>query len=183
MIAPSDMMDGRVLAMRRHLDNNRFTHVGIVSYTAKYVSAFYGPFRDALKSAPKQGDKLGYQLHYANRREALLAQDYESVIHGRAVRAEESDFLSRLMFMQQMHKTYAGTSTVCTGVAARIPGTIVHEACRPEAQDRIEVRFGHPAGVITTESEVAVQGNDYVVKRATLGRTARRIMEGTVYVP
>ena len=116
---------------------------------------------------------------------AMIAppQDYANVLGGRTVTAAESDFLSRLMFMQQMHKTYAGTSTVCTGIASKLPGTIVHEACRPEAQDRIEVRIGHPAGVILTESHVELDGNDYTVKRATLGRTARRILEGRVYVP
>jgi 2-methylaconitate cis-trans-isomerase PrpF len=109
-------------------------------------------------------------------------QDYEAPLSERTVKAEESDFLSRLMFMQQMHKTYAGTSTVCTGIASKIPGTIVHKACREEAQNRMEVRIGHPAGVIETESVVELNGNDYNVKRATLGRTARRIMEGTVYI-
>jgi 2-methylaconitate cis-trans-isomerase PrpF len=109
-------------------------------------------------------------------------QDYEAPLSNRTVKAEESDFLSRLMFMQQMHKTYAGTSTVCTGIASKLPGTIVHEACREEAQNRMEVRIGHPAGVIETESVVELNGNDYYVKRATLGRTARRIMEGTVYI-
>lgn len=109
--------------------------------------------------------------------------DYYDAIGDRTVAAEESDFLARMMFMQQMHKTCAGTSTVCTGVASRLPGTIVSEACRPETQDGIEVRFGHPAGVIVTEARVELDGNDYVVKRATLGRTARRLMEGTVYVP
>ncbi len=64
---------------------------------------------------------------------------------GGSVKAEESDFLSRLMFMQQMHKTYAGTSTVCTGIASRIPGTIVYEACRPETREKLEVQF-RPSG-------------------------------------
>jgi len=108
--------------------------------------------------------------------------DYEDVIGGRTVGAHESDFLSRVMFMQQMHKTYAGTSTVCTGVASRIPGSIVHEVCRPETRDGIHVRIGHPAGVIETEAAVTLGGNQYAVERATLGRTARRIMEGTVFV-
>ncbi len=116
---------------------------------------------------------------------AMIAppQDYENVIGQRTVKAEECDFLSRALFMQQMHKTYAGTSTACTGVASRIPGTIVHEACRSETREGIEVRFGHPAGVIETEAQVTLEGNGYVVNRATLGRTARRIMEGQVYVP
>jgi len=109
--------------------------------------------------------------------------DYHDALGDCTVAAEESDFLSRMMFMQQMHKTCAGTSTVCTGVASRIPGTIVHEAAKPDSLDRVEVRFGHPAGVIETEAQVELEGNDYVVKRATLGRTARRIMTGQVYVP
>lgn len=115
---------------------------------------------------------------------AMIAppQDYYDEIGERTVKAEESDFLSRLMFMQQMHKTYAGTSTVCTGVASRIPGTIVYEACRPENREKLEVNFGHPAGVIVTEAIVELEGNAYVAKRATLGRTARRIMEGTVFI-
>jgi porphobilinogen synthase len=79
MIGPSDMMDGRVGYLRRALDENGFTDVGIMSYTAKYASSFYGPFRDALDSAPKFGDKKTYQMDPANRTEALVeAQlDYE----------------------------------------------------------------------------------------------------------
>jgi porphobilinogen synthase len=71
IVAPSDMMDGRVLAIRETLDAAGFTDVGICSYTAKYASAFYGPFREALDSAPRSGDKRTYQMHSANRREAL----------------------------------------------------------------------------------------------------------------
>lgn len=72
MMAPSDMMDGRVRYIRALLDREGFSHVGIMSYAAKYASAFYGPFRDALSSAPKFGDKKGYQMNPANSREALL---------------------------------------------------------------------------------------------------------------
>jgi porphobilinogen synthase len=72
MIAPSDMMDGRVAYIRNDLDMSGFPDVGILAYAAKYASAFYGPFRDALNSAPKFGDKRGYQLDPANRREAVL---------------------------------------------------------------------------------------------------------------
>ncbi|MFD2785757.1 porphobilinogen synthase [Hymenobacter rubripertinctus] len=71
IIGPSDMMDGRVAWIREVLDQNAFGHVSIMSYTAKYASAFYGPFRDALDSAPKKGDKKSYQMNPANRREAL----------------------------------------------------------------------------------------------------------------
>lgn len=71
IIGPSDMMDGRVGYIRRILDSNGYQHVSIMSYTAKYASAFYGPFRDALHSAPKSGDKKTYQMNPANSKEAL----------------------------------------------------------------------------------------------------------------
>jgi len=71
LVAPSDMMDGRVGAIRRALDAAGFTGVGILSYAAKYCSSFYGPFRDALDSAPRGGDKKTYQMDPANRREAI----------------------------------------------------------------------------------------------------------------
>lgn len=70
-VAPSDMMDGRIKAIRKILEKNNFTNVGIMSYSAKYASAFYGPFRDALDSAPGFGDKKTYQMDYANRLEAI----------------------------------------------------------------------------------------------------------------
>ncbi len=71
IVAPSDMMDGRVAALRDALDSSGFEHVSICSYTAKYASAYYGPFRGALGSAPKEGDKKTYQMDPANRREAI----------------------------------------------------------------------------------------------------------------
>lgn len=85
IIAPSDMMDGRVGYIRNVLDDNGFTNVSIMSYTAKYASAFYGPFRDALNSAPKFGDKKSYQMNPANQREALIEADLDE--------AEGADFL------------------------------------------------------------------------------------------
>jgi len=72
ILGPSDMMDGRVGYIRNILDKNGFTEVSIMSYTAKYASGFYNPFRDALDSAPKFGDKKTYQMNPANRREALI---------------------------------------------------------------------------------------------------------------
>ena len=77
IIGPSDMMDGRVGEIRDALDNQGFLNVGIMSYTAKYASAFYGPFREALDSAPKSGDKKTYQMDYANRKEALREADLD----------------------------------------------------------------------------------------------------------
>ncbi|MEJ1239041.1 porphobilinogen synthase [Chryseolinea sp. T2] len=72
ILGPSDMMDGRVGYIRELLDQNGFSEVSIMSYTAKYASGFYNPFRDALDSAPKFGDKKTYQMNPANRREALI---------------------------------------------------------------------------------------------------------------
>src|SRR5690349_2444804 len=71
MVAPSDMMDGRIGAIREAFEENNFTKVGILAYSAKYASCFYGPFRDALDSAPGFGDKKTYQMDYANRIEAI----------------------------------------------------------------------------------------------------------------
>ncbi|WP_066381708.1 porphobilinogen synthase [Anabaena sp. CA = ATCC 33047] len=71
LVAPSDMMDGRVGAIRRALDAAGYYDVGILAYSAKYASAYYGPFRDALDSAPKFGDKKTYQMDAANAREAI----------------------------------------------------------------------------------------------------------------
>ena len=76
-IGPSDMMDGRVGVIREALDASGHSQTGIMSYTAKYASAFYGPFRDALESAPKHGDKKTYQMDPANRREALREADLD----------------------------------------------------------------------------------------------------------
>lgn len=109
--------------------------------------------------------------------------DYENENSGGIVRAGEVDLVSRLLFMQKTHKTYAGTSTVCTGIAAKIEGTLVHEASSKGIRNTQTVRIGHPAGVIETESVIDSEDNNLIVRRATLGRTARRIMEGTVFVP
>lgn len=79
MVAPSDMMDGRVMAIRQALDEESFEDVGIMAYSAKYASAYYGPFREAAGSAPMEGDRCGYQMDPANVEEALreVALDIE----------------------------------------------------------------------------------------------------------
>jgi len=77
ILGPSDMMDGRVGFIRNALDMNGYSDVSIMSYTAKYASAFYGPFRDALNSAPKSGDKKTYQMNPANKREALIEAELD----------------------------------------------------------------------------------------------------------
>jgi hypothetical protein len=103
--------------------------------------------------------------------------DYEDFTSGRMIAGSDVSLVSRLMFMQVLHKTYAGTGTVCTGAAAKIPGTIVHEMI-PEPEAVETVRIGHPAGVIVLEARV----KDGRVERAAFARTARRIMEGYVWV-
>ena len=85
IVGPSDMMDGRVGFIREALDEAGFSDVSIMAYTAKYASAFYGPFRDALDSAPKFGDKKTYQMNPANSKEALLEAELDF--------AEGADFL------------------------------------------------------------------------------------------
>jgi porphobilinogen synthase len=77
ILGPSDMMDGRVGYIRDVLDKNGFTDVAIMSYTAKYASSFYGPFRDALGSAPKAGDKKTYQMDFRNAKEAILEAELD----------------------------------------------------------------------------------------------------------
>jgi len=85
IIGPSDMMDGRIGAIRRALDQANYIETSIMSYTAKYASAFYGPFRDALDSAPKSGDKKTYQMDPSNK--------YEALIEARLDTEEGADFL------------------------------------------------------------------------------------------
>ncbi|MDP6908494.1 MAG: porphobilinogen synthase [Flavobacteriales bacterium] len=98
IIGPSDMMDGRVEYLREELDDADFTEVGIMAYTAKYASAFYGPFRDALESAPKMGDKKTYQMDPANKWEALREAELDA--------AEGADFLMvkpALLYLDVIH--------------------------------------------------------------------------------
>jgi len=99
--------------------------------------------------------------------------DYRDVTTGQTVKSESIDFVARLLFMLKMHKTYAVTGTVCTGAAAKIPGTIVYELAL----------IGHPAGVIDVEAAVDLSGREPRLERASVGRTARRIMEGYVLIP
>lgn len=77
ILGPSDMMDGRIGYIREYLDDNNYSDTAIMSYCAKYASAFYGPFRDALDSAPKAGDKKSYQINPANRKEALIEAELD----------------------------------------------------------------------------------------------------------
>ncbi len=109
--------------------------------------------------------------------------DYVGHLKGNAIKAGEYDVLVRSMFMQIMHKTYAGTGSICTAIASLVPGTIAHEFCDRDAMGRGLVRLGHPAGIIEVEAKVSQDGNGLRVERAAIGRTARVIMEGRIFVP
>ena len=105
------------------------------------------------------------------------AQDYTDFTTGKTIKKSDVDFVSRMMYMQVLHKTYPGTGTACTGAAAKIPGTIVHEAI-PHIDSIETIRIGHPAGVIPVGAEV----KNGEVKKAVIERTARRLMEGYAFV-
>jgi porphobilinogen synthase len=125
IIGPSDMMDGRVGVIRDVLDAEGYTETSIMSYTAKYASAFYGPFRDALNSAPKSGDKKTYQMNPANKREALLeAQlDFE----------EGADFLMvkpALCYLDIIHVLKENFSIPITAYNVSGECAMIHAAAR-----------------------------------------------------
>lgn len=105
------------------------------------------------------------------------SMDYVDFTTGKTITAKDVDFVSRMMFMQVLHKTYPGTGTACTGAAAKIKGTIVNEMI-PHIDSISEVKIGHPAGVIKVVSAI----EDGKLTKAAFARTARRIMEGYVYV-
>ena len=111
------------------------------------------------------------------------SQDYTSFTDGRPVHAGQIDFVSRVFYMQEMHKTYSATATVCTGAAALIQGTLVNRVCSSRASEKKVVRFGHPSGSIPIEVEVEKREEAFYLRKAALGRTSRRIMEGFAYVP
>jgi 2-methylaconitate cis-trans-isomerase PrpF len=101
---------------------------------------------------------------------------------GKRIKAKELDFLARMTFIQKMHKTYAASVSLATGIAAMIPGTVVNEVASKGITGRNLVRIGHPGGVMEIESAVEKRGREYIVKRSSVARTARRIMEGFVYI-
>jgi 2-methylaconitate cis-trans-isomerase PrpF len=111
------------------------------------------------------------------------AADYVSFSDGRHIKADDVDFVARVFYMQEMHKTYSVTASVCTGTAAMIPGTVVHQATSARAHETGTVRIGHPSGVIPIQVEVASSPAEVELRKAALGRTSRRIMDGFVYVP
>lgn len=125
IIGPSDMMDGRVGVIRDALDDAGFEDVSIMSYTAKYASAFYGPFRDALNSAPKSGDKKTYQMNPANKREALIEAELDVM--------EGADFLMvkpALCYLDIIHLLKEQFSTPITAYNVSGECAMVYAASR-----------------------------------------------------
>ena len=109
-------------------------------------------------------------------------QEYKNVT-GQVTQKGEIDLTARIMSMGTLHKAYAGTGAICTAGAARIEGTVVHEVLSRSALGMSQIRLGHPGGVMTVGVEIEKKGNTYNYKEAVLSRSARRLMEGYVYVP
>jgi len=110
------------------------------------------------------------------------AHDYTDYVTGKTIHEKDLDFLSRVIWNQEPVDTYTGTGTVCTCVASQIEGTLVNQVCGSEPQKSGLVRFGHGRGINSVFTEVSKENNEFVVKKAVFNRTARRIMDGYVYV-
>ncbi|MGD8227887.1 MAG: PrpF domain-containing protein [Desulfobacteraceae bacterium] len=108
--------------------------------------------------------------------------NYISHVTGKEIKAEEIDLRSIIWAAGQVHKAYAATGTICTGAAAMIEGTVVNEVLSARAKKSGSIWIGHPAGRIDVQVEVNREGDDFLLKKAALFRTARRIMEGYVYL-
>jgi 2-methylaconitate cis-trans-isomerase PrpF len=100
---------------------------------------------------------------------------------GRSITVERIDLLARAISMENTHRTFPATSSMCTAVAAAVEGTVVHEVSRAATTERL--RLGHPAGVMEVGAKVYRRGSDWEVESVTTQRTARRIMEGCILVP
>ncbi|MBN2437771.1 MAG: proline racemase family protein [Deltaproteobacteria bacterium] len=109
--------------------------------------------------------------------------DYKDWTTGRKISEKSVDLVVRLLFMQKMHLAYPVTGTVCTVAAAMIPGTIANRFARKEIVARGELRIGHPAGVIAPEGKVVREKGGFVLKRATVDRTARCLIRGYACIP
>ena len=109
------------------------------------------------------------------------AQTY-TASDGRIIRDDEIDIVGRMMSMQRPHKAYAVTGAVCTGTAAKIPGSVVYDLLSEEAKRRNQIRIGHPSGKLEVEVDVEQLNGNTILHKAALARTARRLMDGRVYV-
>jgi 2-methylaconitate cis-trans-isomerase PrpF len=103
-------------------------------------------------------------------------------LNGAEVDEKDADIVSRLIFMHRMHKAYPITGTVCTAAAAMTPGSVADRLMRADARAAASLRIGHPSGVIEVEKRCRIDGGKTVIEKIAVGRTARKIMEGIVYV-
>lgn len=112
----------------------------------------------------------------------VSAPEEYCALNGRRISADETDLVARLLFMLHMHKAYPVTGTVCTGAAARIPGSVVWDLISDDAKKSEAVRIGHPSGVIAVEAVADIDSENVSISRLGVERTARKIMDGMVYV-
>lgn len=110
------------------------------------------------------------------------ARDFTSYLDQKKISAADIDFTARMLFMQKTHKTYAGTGSICTSVAAMIPGSVVNEYVGAQAIAEHRIRIGHPGGIVEVDVDVAKRDDSYHVNFVEVSRTARRIMDGMVYI-
>jgi 2-methylaconitate cis-trans-isomerase PrpF len=108
---------------------------------------------------------------------------YKDWTTGKAVNADDIDISIRLLFMQKMHKTYPVTGSICSVAAGMIPGTIANQIARQGVIERGELRIGHPAGIMYPTGRVDQENGNFVLKKATVDRTARCLMKGYAFIP
>ncbi len=109
------------------------------------------------------------------------SSDYETY-NNKIITKTDIHIVSRLLFMLKMHRTYPGTGTVCTGAAAKIPGSVVWNMMADEAREKEIIRIGHPAGTIQVETRARITNGITEISKIAINRTARRIMDGYVYI-
>ncbi len=133
-----------------------------------------------LASSPEEASEISQDVP----KMAIVSepQEYESVT-GKMIQKDEIDMVARIMSMGSLHKAYAVTGAICTAGAAKIEGSIVHEMLADTALEAEDIRLGHPGGIIPVGVAITKKGKSYEYKEAVVGRTARRLMDGHVYVP
>jgi hypothetical protein len=110
------------------------------------------------------------------------AQAYNDFTTNKPISEDDVDFVSRLMFMQVVHKTYAGTGTICTGAASKIKGTVVNQVMEAKGKGKdVTIKIGHPAGIIDIDVDAHEENGEWILDKAAINRTARRILEGYCY--
>lgn len=109
-------------------------------------------------------------------------RDYKNCASGEIIRGEDINFIARMIFLGKAHKTFPGSGSCGIGVTALIPGTVVNQVAKFRSDDKVVV-LGHPCGIVEVGAEIGEENGVITVKRATYGRTARRLMDGYAYVP